>query len=269
MEGKVMTNPIEQVIAYLKNDGLETDVNYWVGFQEEKNKSVIYPFGFDANIFANDKKDCMNGITISIYPLVMDGESFSSSESKSFTYVEVQVMFSVFKPNYGQRAIDEMMKVVHDIDPMVTDAIKNGTGFMVGGKYVSAEDVFVPVEEYKNVKPTKEGIGTISRKSKASVDLSVFSNEQLIDELLARCKTKKPPSPYHRKITKRALLNGLYMDSYDIDAMWPLPGNLSPLQHARKKALAPGSRGEGHKSIHKDLKEIAWSTAEAVETFKE
>ncbi len=99
--------------------------------------------------------------------------------------------------------------------------------------------------------------------------LETFDTDVLIDELLKRCEDVKAPSSYHRKITKRALLNGCFMDSYDIDIMWPLPGNLSPLQHARKKSLAPGSRGEGHKSIHKDLKEIAWSTTEAVETFKE
>jgi hypothetical protein len=100
--------------------------------------------------------------------------------------------------------------------------------------------------------------------------LETFDTDVLIDELLKRCEDVKDTKvQYHRKITKRALLNGCFMDSYDIDAMWPLPGNLSPLQHARKKSLAPGSRGEGHKSIHKDLKEIAWSTTEAVETFKE
>nr|MDA3808124.1 hypothetical protein [Thiomicrorhabdus sp.] len=136
-----MTNPIEQVIAYLKNEGFKTDVNYWVGFQEEKNKSFIYPFGFDANIFANDEEDTMNGFHISIYPLSENGDSFEADTSvgsirtKFFNYADTQAMFSVSKPNYGQRAIDEMMKVAHDIDPMVTDAIKNGTGFMVGGKY--------------------------------------------------------------------------------------------------------------------------------------
>ncbi|MDA3806355.1 MAG: hypothetical protein PF440_00440 [Thiomicrorhabdus sp.] len=117
-------------------------------------------------------------------------------------------------------------------------------------------------EQHKSGKLSDELINNLDM-------LETFDTDVLIDELLKRCEDVKAPSSYHRKITKRALLNRLYMDSYDIDAMWPLPGNLSPLQHARKKALAPGSRGEGHKSIHKDLKEIAWSTAEAVETFKE
>jgi hypothetical protein len=101
------------------------------------------------------------------------------------------------------------------------------------------------------------------------IALGKFDLETIIDHLIARTSSFPAPSPYHRKITRRALLNGCFMDSYDIDTMWPLPGNLSPLQHALKKSLAPGNRGEGHKSIHKDLKEIAWSTAEAVETFKE
>lgn len=97
--------------------------------------------------------------------------------------------------------------------------------------------------------------------------LSAYTNEELIDTLIERFSDHPIPSPYHRKITRRALLNGLSMDSYDVDTMWPLPGNLSPLQHARKKALAPGSRGEGHKSIEKDLKEIHWSTGEALKTY--
>jgi hypothetical protein len=143
---------------------------------------------------------------------------------------------------------------------------------MVDGKYVSTDDVKVSVLLDDSVSITTcEDVDIVDTQPTItnSDRLESFEDDELIDELLARCKTKKPPSPYHRKITKRALLNGLYMDSYDIDAMWPLPGNLSPLQHARKKSLAPGSRGEGHKSIHKDLKEIAWSTTEAVETFKE
>jgi len=55
------------------------------------------------------------------------------------------------------------------------------------------------------------------------------------------------------------------MDSYDIDAMWPL--HLVTYHHrARKKSLEAPVVDRRHKSIHKDLKRIVWSTAEAVET---
>ena len=184
--------------------------------------------------------------------------SGGDSSSETFTWEE----YLAAQASLEAESITGLKKV----DLVVQDALTDGIDIPnYGQRAITAmyEDVFVPVEEYA----TEEDIESISRRDKASVDLSMYSNEQLIDKLLERFKNKKPPSPYHRKITKRALLNGLFMDSYDIDAMWPLPGNLSPLQHARKKSLAPGSRGEGHKSIKKDLAEIAWSAKEAIQTY--
>ena len=196
------------VLDYLRIEGFSTDVDYWVGFQEEEHKREELPLGFDANIFVNDGLSYENGFTITIYPLEVGAN--------------------------GEVAV-----------------------FTSGGD--SSSETFT-WEEYLAAQASLEAESTNDK-------LSLFSNEELIDKLLERFKNKTPPSPYHRKITKRALLNGLFMDSYDIDAMWPLPGNLSPLQHARKKSLAPGSRGEGHKSIKKDLAEIAWSAKEAIQTY--
>ncbi len=109
--------------------------------------------------------------------------------------------------------------------------------------------------------------GADSRELPTNSDmLETFDTDVLIDELLKRCEDIKAPSSYHRKITKRALLNGLFMDVYDIDAMWPLHN--SALTHGRKKLLNHGDIICG-KSFEDDVSESIWSLGEGVKIYKE
>jgi hypothetical protein len=65
------------------------------------------------------------------------------------------------------------------------------------------------------------------------------------------------PSPYHR------LINGAVIDVYDIlHAYREAIGNPA-LEHAIKKALVPGGRGQ--KSREQDLREIQWSVERAID----
>lgn len=69
-------------------------------------------------------------------------------------------------------------------------------------------------------------------------------------------------SPYHRKVTQRVIDNDLHMDMYDVLAMWKTD---SPaIDHAVKKLLNPGNRGDNNKNRLKDLKEALWSIEEAI-----
>lgn len=65
---------------------------------------------------------------------------------------------------------------------------------------------------------------------------------------------------YRRPITARAARNG-GVDIYDLIVMYEVtcPG----IGHALKKMLCPGERGS--KSLIQDLKEAAWSLAEAIQ----
>ena len=79
-----------------------------------------------------------------------------------------------------------------------------------------------------------------------------------------------PPSPtpptqplnkYHRKVNQRAIDNGLVMDVYDLDVMWPDPN--TAVIHARKKLMALGMRSGG-KTRKRDIEEAIWSLQEAL-----
>jgi hypothetical protein len=67
-------------------------------------------------------------------------------------------------------------------------------------------------------------------------------------------------SPYHREI-----FPGVFIDAYKVLDTFRV--TCPALQHAIKKALAPGQRG--HKDLGKDLKEIAWSADKAVKLQQE